>query len=168
MQRLVKDGELIKDEWPLIAIEADETFDPAQLPQGQCVLPLAEYEKVVASGGSDLSKIGVSITGEQDVLVLRDHLPTLPIVILCFGAFADGRSFSQARILRDQLDYLGEIRAAGAYMQDQLFYLSRCGVNSFLLPADVKVESALQSLNDFSDSYQAACDEPQPLFRRRV
>ncbi len=165
MQRLIKNGELINDEWTLVK---DENFDLAELSQGQWALPLDMYEKAVENGSAALSRLGVILSSDQDVLALRGYLDKLPLVVINFAAFADGRSFSQARILREQLDYAGEIRAAGNYMQDQLFYLSRCGVDAFLLPEGVIVESALQSLADFSDSYQAACDEPQPLFRRRV
>lgn len=165
MQRLIKNGELINNEWTLVE---DEDFDLAELSQGQWVLPLAMYGKAVENGSAALSRLGVILNSDQDVLALRGYLDKLPLVVINFAAFADGRSFSQARILRDQLDYTGEIRAAGNYMQDQLFYLSRCGVDAFLLPEGVAVESAMQSLADFSDSYQAACDEPQPLFRRRV
>lgn len=165
MQRLIKNGELVKDEWTLVK---GEDFDLAELSQGQWALPLALYEKAIASRSADLSRLGVILNGDQDVLTLGKHLDKLPLIVINFAAFADGRSFSQARILRDQLDYSGEIRAAGNYMQDQLFYLSRCGVDAFLLPEGVVVESAMQSLADFSDSYQAACNEPQPLFRRRI
>ncbi|MGH8484565.1 MAG: DUF934 domain-containing protein, partial [Pseudomonas sp.] len=47
------------------------------------------------------------------------------------------------------------------------FYLKRCGFDAFALRADKDPVEALESLKDFSVTYQAATDEPQPLFRRR-
>ncbi|MNH12913.1 hypothetical protein D3C79_724670 [compost metagenome] len=52
-------------------------------------------------------------------------------------------------------------------LRDQLFYMKRCGFDAFALRADKDPVEALQSLQDFSVTYQAATDEPQPLFRRR-
>ena len=50
----------------------------------------------------------------------------------------------------------------------QRTYLQRCGFNAFEMADEAQLESALESLADFSESYQAAIDQPQPLFRRRA
>jgi uncharacterized protein (DUF934 family) len=55
----------------------------------------------------------------------------------------------------------------GDVLQDQLFYMKRCGFDAFALREDKDIQAALKSLNDFSDSYQAGVDQPLPLFRRR-
>ena len=46
-------------------------------------------------------------------------------------------------------------------------HLRRCGFDAFALRADKDPYEALESLKDFSVTYQAATDEPLPLFRRR-
>ena len=71
------------------------------------------------------------------------------------------------KVRSEDCDYQGELQAAGGYMQDQLFYLKRCGFDSYVVEDDADIESMLESLGDFSDSYQASSDEPRPLFRRR-
>ena len=58
-------------------------------------------------------------------------------------------------------------RDKGVELRDQLFYLHRCGFDAFALRADKDPYEALESLKDFSVTYQAATDEPLPLFRRR-
>lgn len=80
----------------------------------------------------------------------------------------DGRSFSTARLLRDAYGFKGELRAIGGIIRDQLFYLKRCGFDSFSLADDIDAEAAVASLSDFSESYQAAEDQKLPLFRRRA
>jgi len=164
MPKLVKNGALTEDKWSLV----EESFDLAQLASGLWILPLPIFISAHEQGLVDFDRCGVQLNGSDDVNELSEHLNKLKIIAIHFDAFADGRSFSQARILSDQQDFEGEIRAVGKFMQDQLFYLKRCGVNSFLLPDETDLASALTSLEDFSDSYQAASDEPQPLFRRRV
>ena len=164
MPKLIKNGEIATNEWTLLDADADISA----LSSGQWVLPLPSFLSLAANGEVDYPRIGVCLASDDDVSVLEAHMPSLQLIVLNFNAFADGRSFSQARILRDHMDYAGEIRAVGNFLQDQLFYLSRCGVDAFLINDEINVDSALSSLRDFSETYQAACDEPQPLFRRRV
>ena len=51
---------------------------------------------------------------------------------------------------------------------DQLFLLARCGFDTFALRDDQDAAAALAAFRDFSVRYQAAADEPLPLFRRRA
>ena len=72
-----------------------------------------------------------------------------------------------ARTLRERYNCQGELRAIGDVLIDQLFYLKRCGFDTFALRSDQNSQAACDSLTTFSDSYQAAVDQPTPLFRRR-
>jgi uncharacterized protein (DUF934 family) len=85
-----------------------------------------------------------------------------------FPKFADGRGYSTARLLRERYGYHGEIRAIGDVLHDQLFFMKRCGFDAYAVRADKDIEAALAGFDDFSDAYQAAVDQPQPLFRRRA
>lgn len=163
MPKLIKDRALIEDDWNFIA-----DSDDVQQADGRHILPLAAFTEAWQQNTVDFENTAVSLIGSDDVQVLAPCLDRLQLIALNFESFMDGRSFSQARILRDELEFAGEIRAVGNYLQDQMFYLSRCGVNGFALKDDADVASALLRLDDFSESYQAAADEPQPLFRRRV
>jgi uncharacterized protein (DUF934 family) len=66
------------------------------------------------------------------------------------------------------LGWQGELRAVGDVLRDQLFYLSRVGFNSFAIREDRSAHDALASLDDFSERYQGAVDQPLPLFRRHA
>jgi uncharacterized protein (DUF934 family) len=92
----------------------------------------------------------------------------LPLLALNFPTFMDGRSYSKACVLRQQMKYEGEIRAIGDVLRDQLFYLKRCGFSSFDLKDSVKLEDAQKALKDFTTNYQATVEEPVPLYRRRA
>lgn len=166
MPKLIKNGELVANPWT--PVDADTVISDETLKNGGCVLSLEQFIDAAQGGKIDSSKVAVALNSDDDIEVLAPYLKDLPLISLDFKAFADGRSFSQARSLRDHFDYEGEIRATGSFIQDQFFYLSRCGVNAFLVEDDANIESMIESLRDFSESYQAACDEPQPLFRRRA
>lgn len=111
---------------------------------------------------------GIRLAPEDDLGLLKDALPTLKLVVLDMTAFTDGRSFSQARLLRDRLGFAGEIRVRGDFLRDQMFYLSRSGVTAFEFPEDTHLEDRLLAFKEFTVTYQAASDTPDPLYRRRA
>jgi uncharacterized protein (DUF934 family) len=90
------------------------------------------------------------------VASISADLSSFKLIELDFPVFADGRSFSQARLLRSRYGYQAEIRAVGRYMTDQIFYLQRVGVDAFELDNPKDIEHALVASNDFSVRYQAS------------
>ena len=103
----------------------------------------------------------------DDPAKVADRLAGAARVEVNFPRFTDGRGYSIARLLRERHGYKGELRAVGDVQRDQLFYLSRCGFDAFLLREGEDAEDALAALQDFSEAYQASVEQPQPLFRRR-
>ena len=83
------------------------------------------------------------------------------------ATFTDGRAFSQARLLRDRHGYAGELRARGDFLRDQMFFLRRVGVDAFEFPEGTNLQDRLKAFEEFSVTYQAAVDNPEPLYRRR-
>lgn len=109
----------------------------------------------------------VQLEPGEDCRLLEGALPSLTLVAVHFPVFTDGRGFSVARELRD-MGYRGEIRARGHILPDQVHFLRRCGFDA-LQPDDAsRLPASLERLQQFSDHYQAAADQPLPLFRRRA
>ncbi|MEC8082640.1 MAG: DUF934 domain-containing protein, partial [Pseudomonadota bacterium] len=94
-------------------------------------------------------------------------LSQFDVIGVNFPTFMDGRGFSYARLLRERLNYQGEIRALGAFMADQQGYLIRCGFNSFEFAEDVNLDIALTLNKPFSVAYQGDVADPRPIFLRR-
>ena len=162
MPQLIKDGHIVDDTWqyfPELQVE-----EP--LPQGQVLVPL-NYWQAHAADLADNKNVGVWIAGDTDLTDIGAALAKLPVVGVFFPAFMDGRGFSTGRLLRERYQFAGELRALGNFIRDQLCYLRRCGFNAFQFAEEENLETALQSLSDFQEYYQAAVDEPLPLFRRR-
>jgi uncharacterized protein (DUF934 family) len=93
-------------------------------------------------------------------------LNALPIIAVHVERFADGRIFSIGNLLRTRHGYKNELRAFGDVLRDQLFFLKRCGYDSYQIRADRSAEDALASLKDFTQPYQGAVDVNQPVWRR--
>ena len=165
MQRLIKNGEVVNDSWHLL--DKDATLDG--LPNSDSIIvPLALWlEHSHALKARDRG-LGVWLDSDEEVESIADDLQQFQVIALNFPVFSDGRNYSNARLLRDRYQYQGEVRAIGDVLRDQLFFMQRCGFDAFALRADRNADEALESLKDFSNTYQAATDQPLPLFRRRA
>ncbi len=117
---------------------------------------------------NDIGHLGVRILPGEDVRLLQPYLARITLVELAFPTFRDGRNYSSARILRDQLGYTGEIRAIGQVLADQLFFMVRCGIDALDLDQSVSREVAETALARFKYVYQAASDSRRPVWDARL
>ncbi|NQX88884.1 MAG: DUF934 domain-containing protein [Halioglobus sp.] len=154
MPKIIRRGVITADNRHGIDADAETTL-PGQ------VCTLAQWLKLADKCGS-----AVQLEPGQPPAPLLEHLEDIELVVIHFPVLTDGRGFSYGRELRER-GYLGELRASGHFIRDQLTYLVRCGFDAFQMADNTDLEAALLSLNDFSEHYQAAVDEPLPLFRRR-
>jgi uncharacterized protein (DUF934 family) len=155
MPRLIKQGNIIQDGW--LPLNPDSALPAA----GQiCTLP--QWQQLVDKNGS-----AIQLEAGQEPVPLFPFLGEIQLVAINFPVFTDGRGFSYARDLRER-GYRGELRACGHFIRDQLTYLHRCGFDAFQMADESGLDAALASFSDFSEHYQAAIDQPLPLFRRRA
>jgi uncharacterized protein (DUF934 family) len=142
--------------------------DAGAIPAGADVLiPLDEWRERAGAWRARGGRLGLLLSPADDVAAVAGELDAFALVAVDFPRFTDGRGYSSARLLRERLGWRGELRAVGDVLRDQLFLLARCGFDSFALRADQDPQAAVQAFQDFSVRYQAATDQPLPLFRRR-
>src|SRR5690606_35754386 len=155
----IKDRKVVTDSW--------ELWKDAGLPptSGDWLVPLSLYRAERAALAGRAGRTGVVVASDE-VPTEDDDLKSLPLVGIDFPKFSDGRGYTTARLLRERFGYNGELRAVGDVLRDQLFYMARCGIDSFALKPGKDIQGALSAFDDFSTSYQAAVDQPQPLYRR--
>lgn len=145
--QIIKDSQITDDAWHFIS-------DESQIQEGEITVSsnrlVTDADALINRKG----KLGVRIVPEDSVAEIAPHLSNLVLVELHFPELADGRLFSHAWLLRNRYHYLGEIRATGHFLPDQVFYLSRVGVNSFQPENSEMLMSTLEGLKDFSVKYQ--------------
>ncbi|GAA6169437.1 DUF934 domain-containing protein [Sessilibacter corallicola] len=164
MPKLINNGVLEENVWQTIS----EPTDVASLPEGKVLLPLAFVQANIDEITISKDNLGIIILPADSAEDSAPLLDKVSVVAFEFQNFMDGRGFSQARIVREELGFKGEVRATGQFIRDQLLYLKRCGFNAFEFGDEsVDVEAALASLSDFTEYYQAGVDEPKPLYQRR-
>lgn len=164
MQQIIKGNEVVQDSWELLP--KDTTLD--QLTNtGDIIVPLALWLEHAHALKARDGRLGVWLDSDEEAESIADDLEHFAVIALNFPVFSDGRNYSNARLLRDRYAYKGELRAIGDVLRDQLFYMHRCGFDAYALREDHDAHEAVASLKDFSVVYQAATDQPLPLFRRR-
>ena len=150
----------------------DEQIATTVIPAtGKVIVPLSVFiaRKNALVSRINAGEIGVWLDTHEVLEQLIEHqadLNALPIIAVHVERFADGRIFSLGTLLRTRYSYKNELRAFGDVLKDQIFYLKRSGFTSFLIRADRSAAEAITSLHDFSQPYQGAVDESQPVFKR--
>ena len=117
----------VEDFWTEVA---DGDVPPAS---GPIVVSLKRWLAERPALESRAAPVGVAVDAGA---AAQDHLPDLagrPFVALGFAKFADGRSFSYARLLRDRFGFGGELRATGDVLIDEIPLMLRCGFDSFVV-----------------------------------
>jgi len=168
MSKIIKNGQIVDDAWQVLKLAEGQTPESVSLPGEPTLFPLAVWlarkTEILSKGNT----FGVWLDSSEGPEPIAGDLAQFALIGVNFPKFADGRGYSSARLLRERFGYLGEIRAIGDVLQDQLFYMKRCGIDAFAVREDKNIEAALAGLKVFSEAYQAAVDQPQPLFRRRT
>lgn len=166
MARLIKDRAVVEDQWLLVRDASEPNFLEG-LDGQDVIVPLPVWLSQREAVSTRKGRTGVWLQSHELPQSIAEDLPSFAVIALEFPIFSDGRAYSSARELRENLGYKGELRAIGDVLCDQLFYMSRCGFNAFAMRPDQNLDVATLRFEDFKDGYQASVDKPIPLFRRR-
>jgi uncharacterized protein (DUF934 family) len=110
----------------------------------------------------------LTLESSETADLIGDDSASFQRISINFPKFADGRGYSAARLLRERFAYKGELRATGDVLIDQLYFMKRCGFDTFALRNDQIVEDAIAAFSTFTVNYQNDANDQQPLFRRRL
>jgi uncharacterized protein (DUF934 family) len=158
-RRLLRDGRIVVDDWRYVAEAAQDATAPLIVTFVQWQL---EPDTWIARG----SRLGVLLSPEHRVEQLAPDLKRFSLIASEFTGPSEGRGYTQARQLREQWYFKGELRATGYVRRDQLFFMARCGFNSFELP-ESDIEEAYSAFSTFTAAYQPSNDLGLPLTLRR-
>jgi uncharacterized protein (DUF934 family) len=153
-RRLLRDGRIVEDEWSYLAESADGA--------AALILTFAEWQNERAAWMARGGRLGVVLQPADKVELLAPDISRLELIGAQFSGPSEGRGYSQARVLREQWKFGGELRATGFVRRDQLFFMARCGFNSFEL-SDADIEDAAEALSAFSKAYQPSNDAGLPF-----
>ncbi len=142
--QIIKNNQLIENHWAFLD---DET----PITEGNICVSLARWQTEKEELSKHAGNLGVRLSPNDDIASLGSDLGLFALVELYISDFTDGRSFTQAYLLRRRYGFQGEIRATGSYLADQAFQFARVGVNGFN-PENLHQTHA--TLSDFTVFYQ--------------
>ncbi|RAI45839.1 DUF934 domain-containing protein [Rhodoplanes roseus] len=121
---LFRNGRFEDDDWQIPAGDAPL---PAS---GKVAVPKARFlaEREALRGRN--APVGVLLTAGDTLDDIVPDLPRLGLVVISFPKYADGRPYSLARLLRDRHGYVGELRASGDVLRDQVALMLRAGFDA--------------------------------------
>jgi uncharacterized protein (DUF934 family) len=158
MRRIICRRELVTD-------DARYAGEPPG-PDTREVQPLAQFIAVLGAGQMPGPGAAIMIAPADELEALAAHLALVSLIVVDFPKIGEGRGYSHARMLRQRYRYAGELRARGALKRDQLFFLARCGFDSFDLDPAEDLQAALAAFSDFSVAYQDGSDALVAVRRR--
>lgn len=154
MSTLFVDGAVVEDSW--VTVDGEQP-----VPDGENVLvslSLFEEHRNELLTRND-GRLGVFLEAGEPLEAISEYLDKLDLVALDFPSFADGRSFSKARLLRDRYGFEGQIRATGDIRIDQVQHMRRSGFDALLVSHAPTIDGLIEvkdsGLNLF---YQPALD----------
>jgi uncharacterized protein (DUF934 family) len=169
MAKLIKNRAIVDDPWKLLTLAANETPATVRLPYGPLIVPLSVWQArkadLIVREWEQGHELGVWLAPHDNPAEIAADLDDFSVIGIHFPTVSDGRGYSIATLLRTRYGYANELRAFGAVGRDHMHYLHRVGFDAFAMK---QPELAIVGLDDFSESYQAAANQPLPLFRRRA
>jgi uncharacterized protein (DUF934 family) len=150
MRRILRRREVVEDDWRHLGEQS-----PDEALAEPLIVPFTEFRANPASWLARKGPVGVRLAPADNVEELVEELPHLSLIAAEFPSVAEGRGYTQARVLRTRLHFKGELRAVGAGVkQDLLFLMARSGFDSYELASGQSFEDALKALQRYTVAYQ--------------
>ena len=158
----LRDGLFDLAEDPFTKVADDEG-----LPPGDVIISLTRFQTDGEALLGEGRQVGVRIASDEEIEALAYDLPRIAVVARDYPKFRDGRAFTSARVLRERLNFKGEVRAVGDVLRLQAGFMVRCGFDAFE-PADGStVEDWERATQRFRHVYQRSSDGRSPAFVER-
>lgn len=163
MPTLIKGNEIAQNTY----VRIDAVDGHLSLPMQDVLVGLSTWQQHREQLLAHPLRKGVFLEADQFAENLAQDCQKLDLIAINFPAFADGRGYSTAYLLRTRYGYTGELRAMGDVFKDTLFYQRRVGFDAHVLPADKDATVALKGLQDFAETYQHSADNKASVYARR-
>jgi len=160
--RLVRSGRIVEDRFV-------RWLTDAPMPDGAAVL--VPHERLLADGDALLARsgpTGVIWPNNVKIADLAPYVDRLAVIALVFPTFKDGRAYSQARILREQYRFAGELRATGHVLRDQFLFMLRAGFDTFEVVKDADAAAFAETVRRYSIFYQPTGDGRRTALNARL
>jgi uncharacterized protein (DUF934 family) len=158
MPYLIRQGSIKENPWVMFSV--DDENEKSLPPDEPNWMVSSDFLSLLKQAESRTYKVGLVLNTDFPQENLLEHfsdlvdLPSIEFIAIEFPVYTDGRGFSLAWSIRNELGWKGELRALGDVLIDTVNYLSRCGFDSFVLKEGHDPNAALKALDLFNTPYQ--------------
>jgi uncharacterized protein (DUF934 family) len=156
-RQLLRDGRIVADDWTYLTEAADAGAPGAADSPNAIILTFDQWRSDEPGWRAAPQRLGVILSPVDKVEQLAPDLSRFDLVGAEFPGPSEGRGYTQGRLLRERYGWRGELRATGYVRRDQVFFLARCGFNSFELP-ESDLQAAAGAFSTFTARYQPSND----------
>ncbi len=156
-RQLLRDGRIVADDWTYFAEPDGPGASVAADSTNAVILTFDQWRSNELAWRAAPGRLGVILSPAHKIEQLAPDLTRFDLVGAEFSGPSEGRGYTQGRLLRERYGWRGELRATGYVRRDQVFFLARCGFNSFELP-DSDLNAAAAAFSTFTARYQPSND----------
>src|SRR5271169_5599460 len=154
MSRLIRNGQVVSNEWKILRLANGETALDIRLPVGQLMVPLSVWKarrrELINREYEHGWQLGVWLAADENPQAIEYDIDDFSVVAIEFDKFSDGNSYLIPRLLRERYGYKSELRAIGDVPHGRLAYLYQIGFDAFELRAVKQVGPIFSKIFDFS------------------
>jgi uncharacterized protein (DUF934 family) len=152
MFKLIKNGNIVSDEWKTLTLAQGDTPHSVRLPVGPVLVPLSVWRarraELIHREYEHGWPLGIWLAAEEGIEGIARDIDDFTVIAIEFDRHTDGWSYATARKLRRRHGYSGELRAIGHVPRDDSAYQHRVGFDAFALRPDQQVSNVLSGLFD--------------------
>jgi uncharacterized protein (DUF934 family) len=154
MYMLIKNGNIVSDDWKTLTLSEKETPQNVRLPLGPVMVPLAVWKarrtELIYREYEHGWPLGIWLAAEEGPEGLENDIEDFTVIGIEFDRFTDGKGYETARLLRERYNFKGELRAIGDVPRERLSYQHQVGLDAFAVRANQKYSTVLSGLFDFN------------------
>lgn len=161
---LLKNGEVVEDTWTALSDQPDDSDRAWQNPANDVdlIVTLEQWQAADDSLKRRNGRLGLRLRSDQSPAEIAEDLARFDLIALEFPKFSDGRAYSYARLLRERFGFTGELQAVGNVLRDQLFFMLRCGFDSFEVAGENSAAAWQEAIIEMGVWYQPTADGRLP------
>ena len=153
MSRILRRREFVADAWVTLGEQPPAAGTAV-------IVPFAKFRESPDVWRAWQGPLAVRLSPADKVEDLAADVARFALIAVEFTGPGEGRGYTQAKLLRKRYKFTGELRAVGHVKQDQLYLMSRCGIDSFELSPTEKPQEALATLERFKVAYTPGAPIP--------
>jgi len=153
MSRLIRNGQVVPDEWKILRLADGDTAQDVRLPVGPVIVPLSVWQarrrELIHREYEHGWALGIWLAADENPQAIELDIDDFSVVAIEFDKFSDGNSYLAPRLLRERYGFKSELRAIGDVPQDRLSYLHQMSFDTIETHAGRNIGAAISRLFDF-------------------